>query len=298
MSDISDGSYFPLIEFDWTGKQFEITPSTRIVSGEGIVHALETRFRPHGSTFQCMIGYDRYKRIVGTKYWLGIDASISPEEAENTAALFLWSLWLAASTRVRIRDQFNIRSDGFTPAWWTSTYEFNRMSPVENITIEVLNDVGWALPKIMSIYSKRDNLPRLSEAAFLTHLGCKNKNWQSSFILWMASLETLVLEPRDQKGYTFTVCSRTARLLSGSKSEYGAYYTEMKELYSIRSDIVHGKFGARAWDTNNPDDRLRQLARLETVLKSVWRKVLAFHNVEGIFEKTSDRDVFFNQTLA
>lgn len=299
MNRLFNGYYFPLEAFDWTGGEFDVCESASIFPGSGIIDAMQEVFPDF--KLQNEFGRARYDEVHAAKYWLVVKTPTNREDAENTAALFLWSLWLAASTRVKIHAQFEFfqgRDQGHLgPRWWTSTYEFNPTSPVDAITIEVLQKVKEVLPKVLNIYDHRDELPRLTEAMFLTHLGCKDKNWQAAFILWMASLETLVLEPKDPKGFTFTVCSRSARLLSSSKAQYDAFHNEMEDLYSIRSDIVHGRFGARAWDTNYPNDRLNYLSRLEGFLKSLWGKVLLIQNLEGTLEMTSDRDVFFSQTV-
>lgn len=297
---LTEGYYFSLEGFDWNGKDYELNQSACVFYHNNLIHEIQNKFSEH--KFEAVWGSERYSRLCAIKYWLLVKSPTSEEEAENTAALFLWSLWLAARTRVRIWAQIELfqtrMGDQLQSRWWTTTYELNRISPVDRITDQVLDAVKKNLSTALKIYTRRDELPRLSEALFLSHLGCKNMNWQAAFILWMASLETLLLEPKpENEGFAKTVCSRVARLLSASRADYDRYYKQIDYLYNIRSDIVHGKFGARAWDTGNPEDRLKQLAQLETVLKSVWHKVLALKDIEGTLEKRSDRDLFFNHIL-
>ena len=110
---------------------------------------------------------------------------------------------------------------------------------------------------------------RTHNAIYFLFRGCYLRMWVDTFMLWMASLESLF--SRDQGGSaTRTICSRASNFL---EVESGATYDDVKYLYDIRSQMVHGRLPLtedRAGERANID----KLAHLERILLDCFRKFL------------------------
>jgi hypothetical protein len=149
---------------------------------------------------------------------------------------------------------------------------------VEGAQHDVFDDTD--LQTAASYYSVLQNLcssrGRLNDALILTLTGCWSHSWQAALISHAAAAEALL-------PYSTKPVPQTQAPLRD------AAYQEFRSLYSIRSDIMHGR-------TNNVPsaDRLPILARFQDALRQLWRVILRSQPLVAVLEGTdTQREAHF-----
>ena len=95
---------------------------------------------------------------------------------------------------------------------------------------------------------------------------------EHAFVMYVIALETLVL-PNDAHGMKHRLQTRVAHLLADTVKEREWFYDRVKELYELRSDIIHE--GAFEVDEVN-------LGRLRRIVKGCLLRVLAHRGVRQL----------------
>lgn len=274
----------PLQDFDWSGNDFDLAPGLRI-----------RRYRnpPDLSGMHEWISKDEWKRISGAQHWLTHEwasgAVPSPGEVEN---LVLLSLWLVKPTRTQIAFRFEIGRNGADGAKRRQRLLDRFMWVPGAIHFEFedteLQSASAFYSKLTVFCSARG---RLNDALLLTLSGCWSHAWQVSLVCHAAAAEAL-LTYSTAPGITRRLATSYACLTETKGTVRDAAFREFSDLYTTRSDIMHGRI-------HNVliADRLPTLVRFQNVLRKLWTTVASSPQIISILEDTDARREAFFKSL-
>ncbi len=130
--------------------------------------------------------------------------------------------------------------------------------------------------------------PRSKHAIDFLFLGYSSYYWMQVFILLMTSLETLIL-PEKIGGITTYVEKRTFAFL---KDPIVCPEDKMRNLYGLRSDIIHGKILV---DLDFTQEIVR-LKELQMIVLTFFKKLLE-QDFKSIFKNEISKETFFNNIV-
>ncbi|MDH3712059.1 MAG: HEPN domain-containing protein, partial [Cyclobacteriaceae bacterium] len=225
--------YAPLANFYWEGEDFEIATG---------LHIKKLKNTPNLAGMEKWVGKDEWQSALSTDYWLifdwATDNTPSPSEIIN---LVLLSLWLIKPVRCHVKLHFarglgsasgeNKRSRHLDRFMWVP----GTIDP--DFTQKEMRQLSRYYRKLASICTTRG---RLNDALLLTITGCWSHAWQSSIICHSAAVET-ILTYSTARGLTFRLAKSYACLTRRSKFKRDKAFKNFRNLYSIRSDLVHGR---------------------------------------------------------
>ena len=265
--------YAPLQDFLWDGDDFEL------VAGLWIKRFPKA---PDVSGLHEWIAKDEWERASGAGHWLNFDwlegAIPAPAEITN---LVLLSLWLVKPTRTHIAFRFELGRDAAVNEKSRKRL-LDRFTWVAGATHTDIDDID--LKTASSYYSRLAALcparGRLNDALLLTISGCWSHAWQVALICHAAAAEAL-LTYATGPGITRRLAKSYACVTETDAAKRSIAYREFVELYSVRSDIMHGR-------THNvaATDRLPTLIRFQEVLRRLWRAVLSDPALPTVLEGT------------
>lgn len=276
--------YAPLQDFIWNGVDFEIMSGLRI-----------SRFnqRPDLQGLDATLAEDEQTdAFFNAHHWLNFQWQVgtepSPAEIVN---LVLVALWLVKPTRSHVAFRFELGQEA--AADYKRRYRlFDRFAWVPNATHEEFNDsdlqsVSSYYPALREICCARR---RLNDALILTLTGCWSHQWQSALICHAADAEML-LTYSTGRGITHRLAISYACLVETQRASRDAAYKEFYTLYSVRSDIMHG----RSHNVRS-SERLPFLGRFQNVLRMLWRAAISSPQAISIFEGSdAQREAYFSQ---
>lgn len=266
----------PLQDFQWHGEDFELAPGISI-----------RRFRspPNVAEMNTWLSKDEWERASGASHWLSYEWSTgdvpSAGELEN---LVLLSLWLVKPTRSQIAFRFKIGCGG---------------AEGDNSRSRLLDRFLWIPGSIHPDFEDSDlqaaaqfyqtltvrsaERGRLNDALLLTLAGCWSHAWQVALICHAAAAEAL-LTYSTGPGVTRRLAASYACVTEFARNKRDVAFLEFKDLYSNRSDIMHGR-------THNiaSTDRLPTLVRFQSVLRRLWTVVCASSTLIAILEDSDAR---------
>ncbi len=265
--------YAPLQEFHWEGDDFELAPALWI-----------KRFRqaPDLSGFHEWIAKDEWESALWADHWLTFDwiEGVAPSPAEITN-LVLLSLWLVKPTRSQIAFRFEIGRGGAADeksrkrlldrfAWVPGTIH-------PDLEDQDLRSASAYYANLAALCRARG---RLNDALLLTISGCWSHAWQVALICHAAATEA-ILTYATGPGITRRLATSYACITEVDTRKRDAAFREFVDLYSVRSDIMHGR-------THNvaTTDRLPTLARFQEVLRRLWKAVLSSPALTAVLEGT------------
>jgi len=265
--------YAPLQDFLWEGNDFEVAPDLwirRFIEPPDIVGLHE------------WIAKDEWDRASGACHWLVFEwmEGTVPSPAEVTN-LVLLSLWLVKPTRSHIAFRYELGRDG-AASEKARKRMLDRFAWVAGALHPDIEDID--LKSASVYYSGLVTLcrarGRLNDALLLTIAGCWSHAWQVALICHAAAAETL-LTYETGPGITRRLAKSYACLTETDPAKRDAAYREFSALYSVRSDIMHGR-------TNNVvrNDRLPTLIRFQEVLRRLWRTTLTTPSLSAALEGT------------
>lgn len=253
--------YAPLEEFHWPGNELQLGADIRIVRFERL---------PNLSKFQEQLSPDEWESATQTPYWFAIEWDGAADQEPNaTSNLALLALWLTRQTKAKIRWRFQverhagrqtIRSRVLDRFAWAEDV------PPIDFTNDELAQAAQHYAALKAIYATRG---RLNNALLITVSGCWSHYWQTAFICHAAAIEA-ILTYAIGPGITRRLATSYACTTEGDVVRRDIAYREFVELYSARSDIMHGRphnIGVA--------DRLPNLLHFQSLLRSLWRVVLA-----------------------
>ncbi|MEK7362678.1 MAG: hypothetical protein AAB016_01765, partial [candidate division NC10 bacterium] len=139
-----------------------------------------------------------------------------------------------------------------------------------------LDEVARILAPLRAVYATRR---RLKNALALTFRGCVAYDWQSAFISFSAAAEA-ILTYSSKPGLTDRLAKSYVTLVGAGRLGRKSAYDRFKRMYSVRSDIVHG----RAYDRKHPSRNLADLVEFSDILRQLWKVVLESPKVRSALE--------------
>ena len=268
--------YAPLNEFEWEGVDFELGPGLwlRHRSQRLDLRGLDTR-----------LAQDEQDTISSADHWLEFqwEERTAPSPAETVNAVLL-AFWLVKLTKTHVAYRFELGCG--------SASDRNRVCRVLDRFAWVPGPTHAAMddPDIESAAEHNRSLRdlcrargRLNDALVLTLTGCCSHKWQAALISHAAAAEA-ILTYASRRGITRRLSTSYACFIEMKRVDRDRAYREFADLYSARSDIMHGR-------THNvaPEDRFPMLARFEAILRRLWRTVLSSPELIQILEGTDEQ---------
>jgi len=180
--------------------------------------------------------------------------------------LVLLSLWLVKPLRTHVDVRFELWANGscttklLEPFQWIST---DTHDPIDDADLQ---SAAKYYPALLELSRNRG---RLNDALVLTLAGCTANRWQVAFVCYAAAAETL-LTYSEGSGLTNRLAMAYACLVESQPNARDTAFSRFKDLYSIRSDIVHGR-GHRL----QASDRLPLLSEFIGMLRKLWKVVVS-----------------------
>ena len=164
----------------------------------------------------------------------------------DIAKQILISLLILRPFTMKMGGRFNLEKTGvknFTSSSWSSMSSAE-VWPWVSWAKSELDVTGLSFAKFVPLLSCYFNpyswqVDRLAAALNSFWAGLTTNQYDQAFISLTTSLEALMSTGSSK--ITHRLAERTAFLLGKSETERGDIYKQVKEIYGIRSDIVHGK---------------------------------------------------------
>lgn len=278
--------YAPLSQFAWTGQNFTVAPGIEIK---------RLQDRPDLRGLDNRLADDEQRELSRVMHWFTFEWTAGDEPLpEEVVSLFLIALWLAQPTKAHAEVRFELCINaGAAPDRCSRLLD--RFNWVPGATAHKLTDADLAQAAVL-FPTLRDCCVargRLRNALSLTLAGCMAHGWQVAFICHAAAAEA-ILTYDTGPGITRRLALAYACLVETSAVDRNRVFIEFRDLYSIRSDIMHGRAHNVA-----AIDQLPTLARFETVLRTLWRAVLTSPNLTKALEGTdAQREALFRSLQA
>jgi hypothetical protein len=206
---------------------------------------------------------------------------LSPGEILNA---FLLSIWFIGPTKVTITHRFE---EPNTISRMLDRFQPNKKDIFkEELSKEDLNTVANYFKLLIKI---RRSKKRLFTALANTYQGCIAHQWKVAFVLFTAALEAMLTYSRDV-GITKRLSKSYACVVGKTKYKRDRYYRQFYGLYSVRSDIMHG----RIRKYSKPEGNLKSLSKLAILLRKLWQGILENAALLNALEKDDmNRKHFF-----
>ena len=218
-------------------------------------------------------------------------------DASDITILFLVALWLEVPTKTHAMHLFEFSADKnseektFTRC--LDQFQWNRKQVVRDITSENIENAFRNFDLLIPIWKRKK---RLSDALIMTVAGCMSYRWQIAYISFASAVETL-LTYQERQGITKRLAKSYACLMETSIKRRNAEYRNFRQLYKIRSDIIHGRIRRIAKTTEHKaDKRLALLADFSSLLRNLFGKILVNKSIVSELEKgDNSRKQFFDK---
>lgn len=268
--------FAPLQDFMWDGDDFELAPGLWI-----------KRFAkpPDLEGMENNLAKPEWENVRGADHWLMHESAEgstpSATEVENLALL---SLWTVKATRAHIVHRFKV---GIGEAEGNRSQarlldRFQWIAGYVDLNIDE-SDLRAASAIYAEFAAMCRTRGRLNDALLLTLAGCWAYQWQVSLICHAAAAEA-ILTYSSASGVTDRLAQTFACLTESDKQKTDSAFLEFVSVYSVRSDIIHGR-------THNiaPENRLQELARFQAVLRRLWSVVCASPSLISDLEGSDSR---------
>jgi hypothetical protein len=205
--------------------------------------------------------------------------------------LALVALWLVKPTRSHVAFRFQLGQEAAAGEKSRSRL-FDRFAWVPGATHEEFDDSDPQ--STSSYYPALRNIccagSRLNDALILTLTGCWSHQWQAALICHAAAAEAL-LTCSTARGITRRLATSYACLVETQRACRDAANGEFRTLYSVRSDIMHGRV-----HNVPPSDQLPLLARFQNVLRTLWRVEISSPQLILVLDGSdTQREEYFSQ---
>ena len=271
----------PLQDFRWKGDIHEISPGIKIVPRNQ---------KPDLSKLKNNLAESEWDLINDAFHWLKFNwKEGNTPDPSAVVNLVLFALWLVKPTKTFIGYQF-VLGEKAALGQTTTKRLLDRFAWIKGNTHSNFNDQD--LQQTNDFYKGLQRLylsqGRLNDALLLSVSGCWNHFWQTALICYAAATEA-ILTYSTEKGITRRLASSYACLVETSSSARDDAYKKFYKVYSVRSDIMHG----RTHKIMIPD-RLPLLVDFQEVLRKLWRTILFSPQLINILEETDfERKKYF-----
>jgi len=272
--------YVPLKGFRYSGDNIELAPGLKIA-----------RLTKPASfnDLKKFVSDDEWEDAINASYWLLYEWN---DGNLNTTSeimnLVLLSLWLVKPNRVEVRLKFKVGKNG---------------SEGESGRNRILDRMQWIAEEENEDFSEEDILAasayysafrnvyksrgRLSNAMVLTLNGCCAHFWQAALISHAAAVEAILTYSK-KPGLTRRLAFSYACLTEKERINRDEAYQKFVELYSIRSDAIHGRV-----HNIGEYERLPSLSRFQNLLRNLWSNILSDNTTIVELDKTDEeREIF------
>ncbi len=162
----------------------------------------------------------------------------------------------------------------------TYIHEFEKdLLPYSKNDLELIDQGFKALVEMGAVSHRCHN------ARYFMYLAFHTTHWIESFMFLMTTLEA-IFSKDERGGATETICTRVSSFL---ESKPRCEYTDISNLYDIRSRIVHGNIIAK----KDPGEYLKDLHHLQYVVLECTKKLLNERKYQEFKDKLS-RDSYLN----
>jgi hypothetical protein len=252
----------PLSNFLWQGSTFSIAPGVEIIQ--------RPQPYPLRGLEEDLTRFDR-DQLFFADHWLTVDWSTGDEpNPSEVVNIVLLALWLAQPTRTQVRFRFKVATDlDAAPGSMSrlhDQFEWIEGAAADDVTDAHLATASSFFPSLRQV---RLSASRLSNALHLTLAGCQAIQWQVALVCHAAATEA-ILTYETGSGITRRLALAYACLIAQDTPERNRRFKEFRELYSKRSDIMHG----RGYAIPDPD-KLPILARFGDALREIWKTVIS-----------------------
>jgi hypothetical protein len=275
--------YAPLQEFHWDGDSFELSPGLWV-----------TRFQhtPDLQGWNARLSVDEQDKLFFAEHWLTFrwDEGAEPSPAANVN-LVLLALWLVRPTKTHVAFRFQLGPNSTTTGSGRSRL-LDRFQWIPGATYDQFDtrDLQLASDYYKVLCDLHCNRGRLNDALVLTLSGCCSRQWQVALICYAAAAETL-LTCASGGGVTKRLSIAYACLVETELHRRNSAFKEFRALYSIRSDIMHGR--AHSVPAN---DRLPSLANFADMMRKLWLVVISSSPViEALEGADAQRKAYIDQ---
>ena len=253
--------YAPLQDFYWPGK--DVRFSSNVV-------LKRVDCTPDLRGLDAHISRPEWERAANSDHWLTFEwvdgAQPFPTETIN---LVLLSLWLVKPIRAQVALKFQIGRENAAAEAKMSRL-LDRFAWIPGTIDPDISDTD--LQSAATYYAALEPLcrarGRLNNAMVLTVAGCWAHGWQVALICHASAAET-ILTYSPGRGLTRRLGGSYACLAESAKDRRDAAFTEFVDLYSARSDIVHGRM-----HKIDRADTLPILLRFQNVMRKLWTAIL------------------------
>jgi hypothetical protein len=261
----------PLIGFRWAGLERQIADDTRIRP------ASACRDYQKFAEFKYALAEEEWDRCREAEHWLALTHMRRDGSTKVKMNSFLLALWIVQPTQTHVPFRFETAEPGFRlVARVLDRFQWVEGHAEEEIKDRDLDEVTRILAPLRIAYATGG---RLKNALALTFRGCVASDWQSAFICFSAAAEAILTYSQGPR-LTDRLAESYAKLVSSSRSGHELTKDRFKRLYSIRSDIVHG----RAYERKRSSGNLRGLGEFADVLRRLWKVVLKSEEVRVALE--------------
>lgn len=253
--------FAPLQDFCWEGRDFSFSPNVELRRLDRL---------PELRGLEKHISEPEWNRALAADHWLVFRSLDGTEPSPSTVVnLVLLSLWLVKPIRSHVALKFELGQDD-AESEATMTRLLDRFAWIPgtidpDTTDEDLRSASTYYRALEQLVLARG---RLNNAIVLTVAGCWAHGWQTALVCQAAAAET-ILTYSTGRGLTRRLGESYACLVETDKQKRDAEFAEFTDLYSARSDIVHGRMHRIA-----RTDTLPTLLRFQNLIRRLWRAVL------------------------
>jgi hypothetical protein len=255
------GVYVPLPKFHWDGDACELAPGVRIERNHEPLDL--SRFKSY-LTPQELNGLPD-KQSHWATFEVTENGQLSSAEVTN---LMLLALWLAKATEIKAAYRFEIGKEkaegvlGMTRLF--DQFQYVKGSTHKKFEDKDLQSASSYFKAMLTI--QRDT--RLFMAQILTLNACWQHQWHAAILFFATATEAL-LTYSESHGLTKRLAIAYACLLHIAKADRDAAFSDFRECYATRSDIVHGR-SLKIPKT----DRLANVVRWQNLIRNLWVHIL------------------------
>jgi len=268
--------YAPLLDFYWAGQDFALSHDVtikRFDDAPSLLGLESSASRPE------------WQRATQSDHWLTFSwvEATDPDPAE-VINLVLLSLWLVKPIRSQVALWFEMNrdrtADGNTFSRVLDRFAWIPGTIGPDIKTSDLRLASFHYRALEALYKARG---RLSNAIVLTVAGCWSHGWQTALICHASAAET-ILTYATGRGLTRRLATSYACIVASDTSGRDAAYKEFVDLYSARSDIVHGRM-----HNITKNDTLPTLIRFQNLMRRLWTAVLGSGPLTSALELDDSR---------
>lgn len=253
--------YVPLHGFHWDGNDLEFVPG---------LHIKRLTTTPDLTRFENGLTPREFGNLRNeVSHWLTFETSEGIKPSPGVVSnLFLLSLWLTKSTKTHVAFRFKIGKEAAESETGVVRL-LDRFQYVEGSTHTKFDDHD--LRKAGSYFQAMLKIPpdtRLFMGQILTLNVCWQLHWHAAILFSATATETL-LTYSESPGLTKRLSVAYACLLHTTQQDRDVAFSDFRECYKTRSDIVHGRTLNIA-----KSDRLERVVRWQNILRTLWAHIL------------------------